>query len=56
MKLKTHGSSLNDENLGTLITETVAIIISRRLTVETLSDVNSEIDASITKLSSHYED
>ena len=41
--LKTHGSSLNDENLRTLITETEAIINSRPLTVETLSDVNSEM-------------
>ena len=33
--LKTHGSSLNGENLRTLITETEAIINSRPLTVET---------------------
>ena len=44
--LKTHGSSLNDENLRTLITETEAIINSRPLTVETLSDVNSEMPLS----------
>ena len=42
--LKTHGS--NDENLRTLITETGAIINSRPLTVETLSDVNSEMPLS----------
>ena len=41
--LKTHGSSLNDENLRTLITETKAIVNSRSLTFETLSDVNSEM-------------
>ena len=41
--LKTHGSSLNDENVGTVITETKAIINSRPLTLETLSDVNSEM-------------
>ena len=44
--LKTHGSSLNDENLRTLITETGAIINSRALTVETLSDVNNEMPLS----------
>ena len=40
--LKTHGSSLNDENLRTLITETKTIRNSRPLTIETLSDVSSE--------------
>ena len=44
--LKTHGSSLNDENLRTLIMETETIINSRPLTAETLSDVNSEISLS----------
>ena len=44
--LKTLGSSLNDENLRTLITETEAIINSRPLTVETLSDANSEMTLS----------
>ena len=44
--LKTNGSSLNDENLRTLITETEAIINSRPLTVETLSDINSEMPLS----------
>ena len=41
--LKTHSSNSNDENLRTLIMETGAIINSRPLTVETLSDVNNEI-------------
>ena len=41
--LKTHGSSLIDKNLRTLITETEPIINSRPLTAETLSDVNSEM-------------
>ena len=49
-QLKTHGSSLNDENLRTLITETEAIINSRPLTVETLSDLNSEMPLSPSKL------
>ena len=44
--LKMHGSSLNSENLRTLITETEAIINSRPLTVETLSDVSSEMPLS----------
>ena len=44
--LKTHGSSLNDENLRTLITETEETINSRSLTVETLRDVNSEMPLS----------
>ena len=39
--LKTHGSSLIDKSLRTLITENEPIINSRPLTVETLSDVNS---------------
>ena len=44
--LKTHGSSLNDENLRTLITETKTIRNSRPLTFETFSDVSSEIPLS----------
>ena len=40
--VKTHGHSLNDEELITLMAETEAIINSRSLTVESLSDVNSE--------------
>ena len=41
--LKTHGHSFNDEGSTTLVAETEAIINSRPLTVESLSDVNSEI-------------
>ena len=48
--LKTHGSSLNEENLRTLITETKAMINSRPLTVEKLSDVNSEMPLSPSQL------
>ena len=48
--LKTYGSSLNDEKLRTLITETEAIINSKPLTVETLSDVNSEMPLSPSQL------
>ena len=47
---KTHGSSLNDENLRTLITGTEAIMNSRPLRVEALSDVNSEIHLSPSQL------
>ena len=48
--LKTHGHSLNDEGLRTLVAETEAIINSRPLTVESLSDVNSEIPLSPSNL------
>ena len=44
--LKTHGHSLNGEGLRTLAAETETIINSRSLTVESLSDVNSEIPLS----------
>ena len=44
--LKTHGSSLNDENLRKVITETEATINPKPVTVETLSDVNSEMPLS----------
>ena len=40
--LKTHGQSLNDKELRTLAAETEAIINLRPLTVESLSEVNSE--------------
>ena len=50
--LKTHGLSLNNEIPRTIITETEAIINSRPPTVETLSDVNSEMPLS----PSQYED
>ena len=39
--LKTHGSSLNDESLHTLMIEAEAIVNSRPLTVDTLSDATS---------------
>ena len=48
--LKTHGSSLNEENLRTLITETKTIINSRPLTVESSSDANSEMPLSPSQL------
>ena len=48
--LKTHGQSLNDEGSRTLVAETEAIINSRPLTVESLSDVNSEIPLSPSNL------
>ena len=38
--LKTHGHSLNDEGLRTLVAETEAIINSRPLTVESISEIN----------------
>ena len=41
--LKTHGQSLKDEGLRTLMAETVAVINSRPLTVQFLSHVNCEI-------------
>ena len=40
--LHTHGSSLNDESLRTLLAETEAIINSRPLMVDMLGDVQSE--------------
>ena len=40
--LHTHGRSLNDESLRTLLAETEAIVNSRPLTVDTLGDVQSE--------------
>ena len=48
--LKTHGHSLNDEELRTPVAETEAIINSRPLTVESLSDINSEIPLSPSNL------
>ena len=38
----THGRSLNDESLRTLLAETEAVVNSRPLTVDTLGDVQSE--------------
>ena len=40
--LRTHGRSLNDESLRTLLADTKAIVNSRPLTVDTLGDVQSE--------------
>ena len=48
--MKTNGSSLNYENLRTLITQAEAIINSRPLTIETLSDVNTEMHISPSQL------
>ena len=45
--LKTHGQSLNDEALRTLMTEVESIINSRPLTVETLSVINSQITSNL---------
>ena len=48
--LRTHGQILNDKGLRTPVAETEAIINSRPLTVESLSDVNSEIPLSQSNL------
>ena len=40
--LNTHGRSLNDESLRTLLAETEAILNSSPLTVNTLGDIQSE--------------
>ena len=40
--LQTHGRTLNDELLRTLLAETEAIVNSRPLTVDTFRDVQSE--------------
>ena len=44
--LKTHGCSLDDESLTTLMVETEAIINSRPMTVDTINDVNSPMPLS----------
>ena len=41
--LKTHGSSLNDECFRTLLVEVEGVVNSRPLTVDTLSDANSDL-------------
>ena len=48
--LKTHGTSLDDELLCTILNETKAIVNSRPLTTDLLSDVNSMIPLSPIKL------
>ena len=48
--LKTHGHSLNDEGSRILAAETEAIINSRPLTAESLSDVNNKISLSPSNL------
>ena len=48
--LQTHAASLDDESLQTLMAETENIINSRPLTVETISDSNSEIPISPSNL------
>ena len=48
--LKTHGQSLNDEALRTLVTEVGSIINWRPLTEETMSDINSQIALSPSNL------
>jgi len=48
--LETHGESLNDESLRTLMIETEAIINSRPLTVENLNDPDSDKPLSPAKL------
>ena len=48
--LKTHGRSLNDEALHTLLIEVEAIVNSRPLTVETTNDVGSYIPLSPSNL------
>ena len=48
--LKTHGQSLNDEALSTLVTEVGSIINCRPLTEETMSDINSQIPLSPSNL------
>ena len=48
--LKTHGASLNDEALNTLMIETEAIVNSRPLTIETVADGTSEASISPSNL------
>ena len=45
-RTKTHGTSLNDESLRTLLIEVEAIVNSHPLTTDLLSDVNSMIPLS----------
>ena len=48
--LKTHGQLLNDDPLRTLMAEVEPIINSRPLTVDTLSDINSQTPLSPSNL------
>ena len=41
--LRTHSSSFDEESLNTLFTEVEAILNSRPLVVETISDVNNKV-------------
>ena len=43
---KAHGKSLDDESLHTLLVEVEAIVNSRPITTETMSDVKSDIPLS----------
>ena len=48
--MRTHGQSLNDESLRTLMTEVEMIVNSRQLTVENLNDVSSNMPLSPSNL------
>ena len=44
--VKTHGKSLDDQSLHTLLVEVEALVNSRPMTTETISDVTSDIPLS----------
>ena len=48
--LKTHGRSLNDEALHTLLIEVEAIVNSRPMTTETIKDVQSHVPLSVSNI------
>ena len=48
--VKTHGRSLDDESLHTLIIEVESIVNSRPLTIKTISDVNSCVPLSFSNI------
>ena len=52
--MKQHGHSLNDESLRTLLCEAEAVVNSRPLTTETLSDPLSPSTSTIAKYPSHW--